>query len=46
MLVQGLSEETKQEEADRFDQTNSMTLKKMQDLQAEIKNSKPSAEDL
>ena len=32
LLVQNVSEETKQEEASRFDETNSQTLKKMQDL--------------
>jgi len=32
MMVQGVSEETKQAEADRFDETNSQTRKKMQDL--------------
>lgn len=32
MMVSGVSEETKQEEADRFNETNSQTMKKMQDL--------------
>ena len=44
MLVQGRSQETKKEEASRFDEANSQTLKKMQDLQAMIKNSKPNTE--
>ena len=44
MLVQNVSEETKQEEASRFDETNSQTLKKMQDLQAMIKGAQPNAE--
>jgi len=44
MMVQGLSEESKQEEAVRFNQTNSQTMKKMQDLQDMIKNSQPNAE--
>ena len=43
-MVQGLSEESKAEESQRFNQTNSQTLKKMQDLQNMIKNSKPNAE--
>lgn len=44
MLVSGLSQETKKKEATRFDEANSQTLKKMQDLQAMIKNSKPNTE--
>ena len=37
MMVSGVSEESKQEEADRFNETNSATMKKMQDLQEMIK---------
>ena len=44
MMVSGVSEESKQEEADRFNQTNSQTMKKMQALQNMIKNSQPNAE--
>ena len=35
-MVQEMTEESKQAEASRFDQTNSQALKKMQDLQAEL----------
>lgn len=40
-MVSGVSEERKLEEAKIFNQTNSQTLKKMQDLQNLLKNSQP-----
>ena len=44
MLVSGVSEETKKQEAQQFNQTNSQALQKMQDLQAMIRDSRPNAE--
>ena len=40
-MVQGVSEEKKLEEATRYDKNNYQAMKKMEELQAEIKNSKP-----
>ena len=44
MLVSGVSEETKKQEAQQFNQTNNQALQKMQDLQAMIRDSRPNAE--
>ena len=43
-MVQGVSEESKQQEADRFNQTNSQTMRHMQALREELKNAQPNAE--